>query len=256
MASALSTYVSKDLFTDERLTILFIPDEVISEHESTLYQLFNNSDDFIKHVENKLDKQVTVIMVLRLLPVDSIKPFLANLESLVQIIALHIFCTNVELYTLLKAERIDHGLHDIKKKMNKLQRHERVYERQKRDLDRRDSELIDVLVPPTIQLEFAELLKNLKISYDITIKNIGPIIEKQFLSNQVENNADYNYAKYHNIADINAWIDQMVAAYPDLASTFSVGKSYEQRDMKCLKLSDCTKWSGNTCRLFSIIKIY
>ncbi|CAF1276387.1 unnamed protein product, partial [Didymodactylos carnosus] len=206
MASALSTYVSKDLFTDERLTILFIPDEVISEHESTLYQLFNNSDDFIKHVENKLDKQVTVIMVLRLLPVDSIKPFLANLESLVQIIALHIFCTNVELYTLLKAEyrkvqsitniefdinvqvneiihklchsnlnyfkqianihkaqdepacqrtvvheerkmiaclkrRIDHGLHDIKKKMNKLQRHERVYERQKRDLDRRDSEL-------------------------------------------------------------------------------------------------------------------
>ncbi|CAF4492834.1 unnamed protein product, partial [Didymodactylos carnosus] len=96
---------------------------------------------------------------------------------------------------------------------------------------------VDVLVPPTIQLEFAELLKNLKISYDITIKNIGPIIEKQFLSNQVKNNDDFDYAKYHNIADINAWIDQMVVAYPDLASTFSVGKSYEQRDMKCIKIS-------------------
>ncbi|CAF0866470.1 unnamed protein product [Didymodactylos carnosus] len=96
---------------------------------------------------------------------------------------------------------------------------------------------VDVRIPPNIQTEFAELMNDYKISYNITIKNIGPIIEKQFLSNRVENNDDFDYAKYHTITDIYAWIDQMVATYPDLATTFSVGKTFEKRDMKCLKIS-------------------
>ena len=48
---------------------------------------------------------------------------------------------------------------------------------------------------------------------------------------------DFAYDKYHTIEDIHAWIDKMVQTYPTLASTFTVGKSYEKRDLKGLKIS-------------------
>ena len=82
---------------------------------------------------------------------------------------------------------------------------------------------------------------NDKIEYDIVIQDIGAIIDQQNLIHQwhpsMINVDDFAYDKYHTIDDIHAWIDQMVQTYPTLASTFTVGKSYEQRNIKGLKIS-------------------
>jgi hypothetical protein len=73
------------------------------------------------------------------------------------------------------------------------------------------------------------------------MKDIGSVIDKQKLIHKLRpstvNADDFAYDKYHTIADIQAWIDQMVQTYPDLATSFSVGQSYEKRDMKGLKIS-------------------
>lgn len=73
------------------------------------------------------------------------------------------------------------------------------------------------------------------------MQDIGAVIDKQSLLHKlrpsVVNADDFAYDKYHTIEDIQAWIDKMVQTYPTLATPFSVGQSYEKRDMKGLKIS-------------------
>jgi hypothetical protein len=72
------------------------------------------------------------------------------------------------------------------------------------------------------------------------MKDIGAIIERQRLIHKLQPstvNADFAYNKYHTLEDIHAWIDLMVQTYPTLATSFTVGQSYENRDMKGLKIS-------------------
>jgi murein tripeptide amidase MpaA len=71
------------------------------------------------------------------------------------------------------------------------------------------------------------------------MENIGAIIERQRLIHKLQpsNADDFAYNVYHPLEEIHAWIDQMVQTYPDLATTFTVGQSYEKRDLKALKIS-------------------
>jgi hypothetical protein len=81
----------------------------------------------------------------------------------------------------------------------------------------------------------------MKIEYDVVMKDIGSIIERQKTIHKLipssANADDFAYDKYHPIEEIHAWIDLMVQTYPTLATSFTVGQSYEKRDMKGLKIS-------------------
>ncbi|CAF1432857.1 unnamed protein product [Adineta steineri] len=102
---------------------------------------------------------------------------------------------------------------------------------------------IDVTVAPESIESFAKYLSSdeLKIKYDIIMKDIGSIIEGQNLIYKVQSSSyyadDFAYDKYHPLEEIHAWIDKMVETYPSLATSFTVGQSYEKREMKGLKIS-------------------
>ncbi|CAF1467973.1 unnamed protein product [Rotaria sp. Silwood1] len=71
--------------------------------------------------------------------------------------------------------------------------------------------------------------------------DIGAIIERQRILQNLprssSNANDFAYDKYHTIEEIHAWVDQMVATYPEMVTPFTVGKSYENRDMKGFQIS-------------------
>lgn len=73
------------------------------------------------------------------------------------------------------------------------------------------------------------------------MKDIGSIIQEQNLIHRLQpSNFQMNnfaYDKYHTLDEIHAWIDTMVTTYPALATSFIVGKSYENRPLKALKIS-------------------
>jgi len=102
---------------------------------------------------------------------------------------------------------------------------------------------VDIRVPTDALETFAEFLssKENPIQYQVVMKDIGALIASQKLMHEIRppiiNADDFAYDKYHTIDDIHAWIDKMVQTYPTLASTFTVGQSYEKRDMKGLKIS-------------------
>ncbi len=95
--------------------------------------------------------------------------------------------------------------------------------------------------PETIESFSKYLTDGINIKYDVVMKDIGAIIERQNLLHKLEPSAykadDFAYDKYHPIDEIHAWIDQMVQTYPNLATSFTVGQSYEKRDLKGLKIS-------------------
>ena len=82
---------------------------------------------------------------------------------------------------------------------------------------------------------------DMNVKYEVVMKDIGSIVDRQRLLNKLQpstvNADDFAYNKYHALDEIQAWIDLMVQTYPNLASSFSVGQSYENRDMKGLKIS-------------------
>ena len=93
--------------------------------------------------------------------------------------------------------------------------------------------------------------ENMKIKYDVVMEDIGAVIVRQKVIHKLrpsaENINDFAYDKYHPIEEIHAWIDSMVQMYPELATSFTVGQSYEKRDMKGLKISStktATKHDG------------
>lgn len=87
--------------------------------------------------------------------------------------------------------------------------------------------------------------EDMQVKYEVIMKDIGSVVDRQRLLNKLTpwngNLNDFAYNKYHPIDEIHAWIDQMVQAYPTLASSFVVGQSYEKRDMKGLKISSNKK---------------
>lgn len=88
---------------------------------------------------------------------------------------------------------------------------------------------------------FAKFLSIYHVEYDVIIKDIGAVITEQARLHESQPSLfkvnDFAYDKYHPIAEIHAWIDQMAQQYPSLASSFVIGQSYEKRDLKALKIS-------------------
>ncbi len=81
----------------------------------------------------------------------------------------------------------------------------------------------------------------MNVKYEIVMNDIGAIIERQRLMHKLHpsiiNIDDFAYDKYHSVEEVHAWIDQMVQTYPHLVTSFTVGQSYEKRDLKGLKIS-------------------
>lgn len=100
---------------------------------------------------------------------------------------------------------------------------------------------IDISIAPESIHSFAKFLSIYHVEYDVIIKDIGAVITEQARLHDQQPSLfkvnDFAYDKYHPIAEIHAWIDQMVQQYPSLASSFVIGQSYEKRDLKALKIS-------------------
>ncbi|CAF0843976.1 unnamed protein product [Adineta ricciae] len=106
---------------------------------------------------------------------------------------------------------------------------------------RKDMPIIVSVAPESIESFATYLSKELNVKYDVAMKDIGSVIEGQKLIHKLESSTynadDFAYDKYHPLEEIHAWIDKMVQTYPNLASSFVVGQSYEKRDLKGLKIS-------------------
>ena len=48
---------------------------------------------------------------------------------------------------------------------------------------------------------------------------------------------DFDFSQYHTLADAYTFLDQIAAEHSSIASTISIGQSFEGRELKLLKIS-------------------
>jgi len=104
---------------------------------------------------------------------------------------------------------------------------------------------IDVMIDAKDMTVLNRFLYRNNIQSKIIVDNVQKLIDGQMShidqSSRVpfkagDDPASFPIDQYHPIAEINDWIDSLASSYPSLVSTFSIGSSHENRDMRVIKI--------------------
>jgi len=98
---------------------------------------------------------------------------------------------------------------------------------------------VDIHVPRIYSPIVQVLLNRNRINYEMFIEDLQVAIDEQTDRSRAEqfDLSSFSYNVYHTFDEVDAWIDNMVAAYSDIASAFTVGTSYEGQTFRGVKFS-------------------
>ena len=102
----------------------------------------------------------------------------------------------------------------------------------------------DIMIPPKDLDRVVNMLKQASIGYSVMIRNVQTLINaeqkptsrKYVIEEQVSADHPMTWDDYHSQDDMEAYMDYLVKQYPDLVSIEEIGKSYEGRTMRVLKV--------------------
>ncbi|XP_068143102.1 zinc carboxypeptidase isoform X2 [Drosophila tropicalis] len=95
-------------------------------------------------------------------------------------------------------------------------------------------EYSDIMVPPSSQEQFEELLNRFKFEYMLKIANVQEIIDQQ---TPKQRSSSMDWTQYHTLEEIYEWLDVIEARYPNIVTPFTIGQSYENRTIRGIKIS-------------------
>uniref|UniRef100_A0A2A4K1E1 Peptidase M14 domain-containing protein n=1 Tax=Heliothis virescens TaxID=7102 RepID=A0A2A4K1E1_HELVI len=107
---------------------------------------------------------------------------------------------------------------------------------------------IDILVKPKALENVTATLKNKEIAYYVMIEDLqqrideeNPPLDENELELQDRRGHRMTWKQYHRLEDIHGFLDYLAKTYPSIVSVNSIGKSFEGRDLKVLRISDGKK---------------
>ncbi|XP_018325360.1 carboxypeptidase B-like [Agrilus planipennis] len=95
---------------------------------------------------------------------------------------------------------------------------------------------VDVMVGPTDQKQFLNLLEANKIDHQIFIENVGNLIEDP-VRYSTRSGESFNWTTYHNYDVINSWLDSLAVAYPGVVTVFTAGYSHLGAEIKAVRVA-------------------
>lgn len=107
----------------------------------------------------------------------------------------------------------------------------------------------DVLLSPSAYAKYTRILRQKNFFFSVLDSNIQNKFNAEQSSIKARKNdwwstdekqANQFLFKYLRHSEINVFLKQTARAYPDLVSLYSIGRSYEQRDMEVIKLRSST----------------
>lgn len=115
------------------------------------------------------------------------------------------------------------------------------------DLPRSTDEPARVMVQPKDQADFEEMLQRYRIAYEVIDENLGASLQVENSSRPMAERAtmrSISFTAFHRHAEINAYLDELAKAYPSRVTVQTVGKSYENRDLKTITITNGDGKSG------------
>ncbi|CAK1550138.1 unnamed protein product [Leptosia nina] len=100
----------------------------------------------------------------------------------------------------------------------------------KKDVD------MKIMVDPVKQYQFESLMADVGIKSELVVKDVQSLIEEQLQRPAMRNAQDYNWEYYQSWEEVEEWMVNMVARYPNVASIVTAGRSAEGRDIRGVKI--------------------
>ncbi|XP_068804196.1 carboxypeptidase A1-like [Struthio camelus] len=100
----------------------------------------------------------------------------------------------------------------------------------------------DLRVPFRSLQAVKSFLESNDITYSIMIEDVQELLDEEkrsmtLLRRQERSTDTFDFASYHTIEEIYAWMDELVTTHPGLVSKIQIGQSYEKRPLYVLKFS-------------------
>jgi len=95
---------------------------------------------------------------------------------------------------------------------------------------------VDIMVPPHLQAMMEEFTGQGIMSHTM-VSDVQTLINEEALGVQGEVSPMMDWTSYHSVASIQAYLEEVRAAHPAVATTFSYGTSFEGRDLRCIRLN-------------------
>lgn len=93
-----------------------------------------------------------------------------------------------------------------------------------------------VIVAPHKFADFDLMLNVENVNYRITAHNVQSLIDEENIV-QSRISEDFGWKKYYPLKSIYKWIDSTLERYPKVTSSITAGKTYENRDIRGVKIS-------------------
>ncbi|XP_055600315.1 zinc carboxypeptidase-like [Uranotaenia lowii] len=95
---------------------------------------------------------------------------------------------------------------------------------------------VDIMISPKKVRVFEELASRLDMAIALKIENVQNLIDNE-RPRKAFRAATLDWTDYYTLDEMYGWIDTMVQQHSQILSVESVGKSYEGRDIRAVKLS-------------------
>ncbi|XP_030377120.1 zinc carboxypeptidase [Scaptodrosophila lebanonensis] len=98
---------------------------------------------------------------------------------------------------------------------------------------------MDVLVRQTYEEKFLSLLREAGILQQLLDDNPQATLELDIepVADANRRSDDYSWTQYHELNDTYQWLENMAGKYPEVASVFVAGQSYENRELRGLRIA-------------------
>ncbi|KAI8439586.1 hypothetical protein MSG28_013313 [Choristoneura fumiferana] len=103
----------------------------------------------------------------------------------------------------------------------------------------------DILVKHDAIENVTRVFKRENIAYDVIIENLqkrideeNPPLSPEEMELHDRRGHRMTWKQYHRLEDIHGFMDYLAKTYPSIISVKTIGKSYENRDLKILRISD------------------
>lgn len=97
---------------------------------------------------------------------------------------------------------------------------------------------VDFVVPPHKLSESDEIFEKIGLKPMTLAGNLQSLIDNEGVADDNRRSrAGFDWTSYHQLDAMYEWMDSIAAKYPNIVSAFNVGKTYEGRDIKGLKVS-------------------
>lgn len=103
---------------------------------------------------------------------------------------------------------------------------------------RREVSSVKIVINPQRVEEFKIVAKTLRFKVEILSNNFQEILDQeQVASDNNAINAAINWSQYWPLEAHYAWLDELVAQYPNIVTPFSIGNSHEGRPIRGITIS-------------------